>query len=278
MPENFEHLLKAPPVDTKFIFGRHHGRYKVKGYVIEARVALRSLLSSGPGAENKFLIISRARSGTSLLRDLLNSHPDINCEAEILASARLFPKTHIHHRVKKHDRPVYGAKILSYQMVQVHGIAEPEEFFRHFHDQGFKFIHLKRNTFWQTFSLFKATSTGVFHTDRHKVTKTKAVEVDIPDFIARLRWSDALLQYETAGLKDIDPLDIDYDTELSQPEFFQATAARIFDYLNVSEHPVETTLRKVLPTRPDDVILNFDALVAEIEREGLSHVLPSSED
>lgn len=275
MPKNFDHLLKAPPVDTQFIFGRHHGRYKVKGYVIEARVALRALLSRGAGAEKKFLIISRARSGTSLLRDLLNSHPDINCEPEILASGRFFPKAHVAHRVKKHTHPVYGAKILSYQMVQVHGIAEPEGFLQHFRDQGFQFIHLKRNTFWQAFSLLKATSTGVFHTDRHKVYKTRAIEIDIPNFIARLRWSDTLLQYEAAGLEHIDHLEIDYDSELSQPELFQATAAKIFNYLGVLEHPVETSLRKVLPTRPEDVILNFDALVAEIEREGLAHVLPA---
>ena len=275
MTENFEHLLKAPPVDTKFVLGRwHHGRFEARGYIIEARVALRALLSRGPGAEKKFLIISRARSGTTLLRDLLNSHSDIDCEGEILASGRLFPKTHVKHRIRKHRRPVYGAKILSYQMIQVHGITMPGPFLRHFHDQGFQLIHLKRNTFWQTFSLLKAGTTGVYHSDRHKVTKARAIEVDIPNFIDRLRWNDALLNYETAGLKDLPNLEIDYDTELSQPDLFQATATKIFNYLGVSDQPVETKLKKILPSEPGDVILNFGDLVKEIEREGLSHTLP----
>lgn len=273
--DNFEHLLKEPPVDTRYILGRHPGRFEARGYFNEARIALRALLSKGPGAEKKFFIISRARSGTTLLRDLLNSHPDIECEGEILKSGRVFPRAHINHRVRKHKHAIYGAKILSYQMIQVHGITEPAQFFGQFHNLGFQFIHLKRNTFWQTFSLFKAGTTGVYHSNKHQVTKARAIELDIPDFISRLRWSDALLQYETAGLKIIPHLEVDYDNELSQGEQFQATAGRISDFLGISEHPVETELKKILPTVASEVISNYDALIEAIDREGLSHVIPS---
>lgn len=276
MSEKFDHLLKAPPVDTVYALGRwHRKRVQPHGYVIEARVALRALLSRGPGAQKKFLIISRARSGTTLLRDLLNSHPDIDCEGEILESGRFFPKAHLAHRIRKTGSPVYGAKILSYQMIQIHRIADPGQFLGHFADKGFKFIHLKRNTFWQTFSLFKAGSTGVFHSSSGKKADTSAVEIDIPAFVARLEWSDALLKYETAGLKDLPHLEINYDTELSQPDYFQATAKKVFDHIGVSPMPVETKLKKLLPSSARDLILNYDDLVAEIERAGLSHVLPA---
>lgn len=275
MSEKFDHLLKSPPVDTKFVFGSwHRDRFRAKGYLIEAKVALRALLSAGPGSREKFLIVSRARSGTSLLRELLDSHPDINCEPEILASGRLFPKAHVAHRVKKSESKVYGAKILSYQMIQIHRIADPERFFGHFRDQGFKFIHLKRNTFWQTFSLLKAGSTGVFHSSSGKKADTSAVEIDVPNFVARLKWSDELLKYETAGLKTIPHLEIDYDSELAAPELLLTTASKVFAYLGVPDAPVESRLKKLLPSSARDLILNYDELAEAIEAAGISHVLP----
>ena len=108
----FDRVLAMPPVDTTYVAGRwHHDRVALGGYVIEARILLKSL--TVPRNRNKrFLIIGRARSGTTLLTRLLNSHssdpvrwrgPPQRKRAvpRIAAGTRLAGKS---------SAPVYGAK------------------------------------------------------------------------------------------------------------------------------------------------------------------------
>ncbi len=270
-------VMSAPPVDTTYVAGRwHHDRATLYGYWIEARVLASMLLQRQPGAENRFLIIGRARSGTTLLTDLLNAHLAVQCDREVLHFALARPAAHLERLAAKCPCGTYGAKLLSYQMVQVHRMADPRGFLAGLAGRGWRLIHLERDTFAQTLSLHKAQGSGRYHSDQGTRAKPSGPLVLEPeDFARRLEWNDLLLRYEHWCLQDLTHLHVSYDRDLATAEQQSAAMARIFDWIGVPDAPVQTTLEKVLPPDPTRLIANFDAVADAVRARGLGHLLPA---
>ena len=63
--------------------------------------------------KNNFIIFGQGRSGSNLLRTLLNSHPQIYCDIEIF-NHNLFTTFHDEHYFQHHADPVW-ARVSVYQ-------------------------------------------------------------------------------------------------------------------------------------------------------------------
>ena len=73
-----------PPVGDPYVLGRwHRDRVSARGYLLEARVALKALVVRG--RPERFLILARPRSGTTLLYRLLDQVPGLECDGEMEA-------------------------------------------------------------------------------------------------------------------------------------------------------------------------------------------------
>lgn len=268
-------VRQAAPVDTSYIAGRwHRDRLTHRGVWVEARVLGASLLAPRNREVRKFLIIGRARSGTTLLTQLFNAHADITCDREVLAKSVLNPVGYLERLAAKSTTPAYGAKLLSYQMAQVQRFRDPVGFLHRLSDRGFRFIHLTRHTFAQTLSLSTAQSRQVFHRREAGPAVARFV-VDIDDFLRRLEWSDMLLEYERYCLSDLPHAALSYEEDLLPAERHQATTDRLFDWIGVPHAPVAANLRKLLPDDPRALIENYDDLAQAMEDRGLAHLLPA---
>ncbi len=278
--------LSHAPVDTTYVAGRWHpARASLRGIWTEARVYAASLIRPANTHAEKFLILCRARSGSTLLTQLLNAHPDVTCDREVLARRVLAPRRYLRTLAHKNDKPVYGAKLLSYQMVQVQRFQAPRRFLAALHTDGFRFIHIERDSFAQTLSLSMAQSSKVFHQStkagvgkaQWQTAQTGArtpVTLDIDDFIRRLSWSILLLDYERYCLQDLPHLHLSYDTDLQDSGAHQATADRVCAWIQARPAPVSGALRKLLPSDPRAVIANYDALTARMAEAGLGDYIP----
>lgn len=270
-------LLDAPPVDTRYVWGLwHRDRATAWGAILEARVALRAAVTRGPGARRRFLVVGRARSGTTLLRSLLDAHPSVTCEGEVLHRVVLRPARHLKNLARKARTEAWGAKLLSYQMVQVHRLRDPAAFLGGLHARGFVLIHLERDTFAQCLSLLAAQGSGRYH-DRAGGAggaPRTGLLVDPADFAARLRWSAMLLRYERAALRDLPHVRVSYDDDLADPRAAGPTMARLFEAIGVPARPVRSDLRKILPAAPRDAVENYDAVARAVSETGLGHLLP----
>ncbi|MBW4710782.1 sulfotransferase [Roseobacter sp. YSTF-M11] len=291
MTDIIARTLSHAPVDTTFIAGRWHpSRASLGGIWTEARVWASSLVTPENKDIRKFLIFSRARSGSTLLTQLLNAHPDVRCGRELMSRRVLFPGRYFHNLARKSPTSAYGAKLLSYQMVQVQKLRNPVGFLDTLSQDGFQFIHLERQTFSQTLSLAMAQTSRVYHqkdsagTEGGKkgwtpqATQPAArtpVTLDIDDFIRRLEWSDMLLEYERHCLRDFPHLKISYETDLLDQTRHQAAADQVFDWIGMPSAPVSGGLRKILPSDPAQVIANYDDLVQRVAQRGLEHLLPA---
>ena len=267
-------IHRMPPVDTDFVAGRwHRDRVHPGGFLVEARVFLKSL--TVPRNDNRrFLILSRARSGSTLLTRLLNAHPRIHCDREVLHRNVLNPARHFERLAAKSPDPVYGAKLLSYQMVQVHRMRHPCRLLETLSRRGVTLIHLTRDTFAQTLSLAVAQRQGKFHSHKGARAPETRMTFEPADFLRRIAWNDALLAYERAALAGLAPLDVAYERDLASPERQQATLDRIAQALGCGPEPVSVSLRKILPDDPRAVIANYDEVSAALVAGGYGHLLP----
>lgn len=268
-------IARAAPVNATYAFGRFHpDRFTWRGYWTEARVLAASLLKSSIECREKFLIISRARSGTTLLSDLLGKHPDITSEREVLAKAVLSPRRHLERLARKSPTPVYGAKLLSYQMVQIQAFADPRGFLVDLKDAGWTLLHLRRESFAQTLSLVRAQSSSLYHSTAP--TARKAMSIDAAEFVRRLRWNARLAEYEAACLDGLSPIELVYERDLATPENQAATARQIFSKLGLEEIDVTSGLRKVSPSDPRHSLANYGAIAEAVRAAGLEALLPKS--
>lgn len=288
MNDIVQKCLNHPPVDTKYVAGRwHHSRASLQGFITEARVHLATALQPKNRDVKKFLIICRARSGSTLTTQFLDAHPEITCHREVLVNNVVSPRKLLDRLGTKCRTPVYGCKFLSYQMIQVHRMSDPGGFLEQVMKDGYQLMHLERDTFQQTFSLFMAQTRKLYHQsdgtmgpdawkrDKPAAAKIKAAELDVRAFVDRLEWSEMLLEYERFALKDLPHFKIDYDTDLKDAEAQKATALRIFDWLDLPPHDVPIAMKKVLSKNTRDMISNYDELADTMDKRGLSHLLPA---
>ena len=161
----------------------------------------------------------------------------------MLAKSVLDPVGHLERLAGKSTTRAYGAKLLSYQMVQVQRLRDPAGFLGTLAGRGFRFVHLTRDTFSQVLSLSTAQSRRVFHRAGDAPPVERLV-LDVEDFLRRLEWSDMLLEYERHCLAGLPVAEVSYEADLLPPERHQATADRLFAWIGVPSAPVAAGLRQ----------------------------------
>jgi LPS sulfotransferase NodH len=213
----------------------------------------------------RFVIVSLGRSGSSLLQELLNAHPDIRCEGEILARRARAPRLLVSRRAALSRKPAYGFKLLHYQLWQVQQV-EPANFLGWLRRRGFVLVYLRRhNLLRQALSNVSARRYGFHQRGRNVASARERIEVD-PDelgyWLDGLAADDAKYQDYLSGVPHIEVV---YEDDLIDEPSQQATVRRICAELGVTYAPVETDLVRLAPARIADLVSNYDDLVSALE-------------
>lgn len=253
--------------------GRHRDARTWQGYLVEARVTASAAIKARNKAVVKFLIVARARSGTTLLTDLLGAHPDITCDREVLAKKVIAPRRFLNTLAKKSTSSAYGAKLLSYQMILVQELRDPKAFLSELQEDGFRLIHLSRDTFAQTVSLTRAQASQLYHSERK--SGASAAVIDPDEFLRRLIWNAKLAEYENACLQGLEHLALRYEDDLASEAQQSETANRVFDFLGLPHASVLARLKKILPTDPQLALKNYSEISAKVTDAELGHLLPT---
>lgn len=257
------------PVGDPYVLGRwHHDRLTWKGYAFETRVFLKSLIRRND--TQRFLMLGRPRSGTTLLQRLLNQVPAIHCDGEVLHHAVLDPRGFLNRLAGIKTSRAWGCKLLSYQMLEVQRIPDPRGFLEGLREDGFRLIHVRRNSYDQALSLSVAQAGGEYHLGKGSDAPVRHLSLDPAGFVDQLRWNLAMLDYETRLLADLPHLVVDYDTDLKDRTRHQSTVDRICAWLGLASGPVAADLARTADRRRID---NLDALHAALRQAGLGAVL-----
>lgn len=261
----------APRVSKRaYKFGFHPDVFKPGGYMMEAKVLAKALTTPATDRK-KFLIFGRARSGTTLLKSLLDQVEDLTCESEMLHDGVFAPRRLLNGLARKANTSAYGCKLLSYQLVDVHRIRTPMRFFGQLQEDGFKLIHIRRNTMDQVLSLLTAMESRAFTPEELKKLGQADGTLHIAPELFRkaLSTNMAFLDLEQQIMDQFPHLTVDYEQDLDDPTSHQATVDKICNFLGVPATKVETTLKKRRAGKRADRFSNYAELFEIAQSLGL---------
>lgn len=217
--------------------------------------------------EKKFVIYTRGRTGSTVLSDLINCHPDIFCDVEIFnliysGSKIAFPMKYISScskRADMHGKKVYGFRVKISQLRIEHNYRNYDKILLRLHAEGWKFIYLKRINFLRhKISNILATETNVFHLKRNEKPHGKKLKADCELLMASIKFSEDIERTEEENLKHIPHLKLIYEDDISDSSKHQDTANKVFGFLGLGYHKVKTDYVKVIPDDLKMTLSNYE--------------------
>lgn len=234
--------------------------------LMEREYRLSARMRRSSMAERRFVIYSRGRSGSTLLVQLLNAHSSVQCDDEILnlPVALRDPATYVRDRAHLAHKPVYGFKLLSYQLPKLQNIEDQSAFLDDMQRDGFAIIYLyRRDLLRHAISNIMARQRGEFHrrADPDGAAK-KDKKATIPEDELR-RWLDSSRREQDVELGVMDGREatwVCYEDDLERQSAQADTMGRVFSALSVQDEPVASNLVKLTSDQLPSIIENYDEL------------------
>lgn len=212
--------------------------------------------------------LAQGRTGSDLSRSLLNSNPEIHCEAETLGDRVLFPMAFTEGRCALSPKNVYGFKVKTYQLTQDQQIRDPKQSMSDLYEQRWKIVHLKRR------NLLRQAISGFVLAHRkkptHRITdgalRLGEIYVDCDELVSKIKEREFYMVEEKEVLDSLPHMPVTYEDDLLRAENHQDTLDRIFDYLGVPSAPVKTDLAKITPAQLSDFVQNHEEVIRVISK------------
>ncbi len=221
-----------------------------------------------------FIILGQGRTGSTLLKSLLDSHSEIRCEGELFNShckyiqrplllrfLRWYPFPYLDYRKKRSMKPVYGCKILEQDQIKFFHTR-----IRQLQNKGWKIIHIRRkNVVRQVLSSLIAQKTTRWHRNEQE---------DIPVYSVRITASEVLpavvsllkaWEEESAFLTEIPHLSVLYEEDLQNEKDWDTTAEKLLNYLDLPWAQLSSNLVKTDSRPYSEIIENWDELRTGIQ-------------
>jgi hypothetical protein len=251
----------------------------LRRFLVETKAYKNTLFGKKPPI-NRFVIFAQGRTGSNLLETLVNSHPRIVCEGEILLRRYikvLYPKHYVAGRASAYPTDtVYGFRLQPYHL-NFHKLPV-QDFFSFLTNNNWKIIHLRRENFLRQIVSGKiANRKKVWHYHDNNIQKKELtmpqIEINVPQLLKSLEAKQVAFFEEKALLQSISHIEIVYEYDLLHPEKHQETANKIFTYLNLPTVEVATKLEKTPFQDLSKIIVNFQEVAEALKNTKYHHFL-----
>lgn len=260
---------------------RKYAKYHIGNFVVETG------LGSGRSDYEKFIILGLSRSGSNLLRDLLNAHSGIITFGELFRSDEALSwNCPVNDKLKSHskkvtsliqndpvklmDTVVFGkapkhVKALGFKLFYYHAQGPNLKLIWTYlrENESVKILHLKRTNLLKRYvSLVKAKNTNVWRDASGSKTSNITVTLDFDDclksFEEAVRWQEDYAEY----FHDHDCMDVIYEelaTDCRRP------MRRVQEFLNLQYEDVQPTIYKQSRQSLSESITNYSELKDKFE-------------
>ncbi len=232
-----------------------------------------------------FVIYGMERTGSSLLVNLLNSHPQIHCEGELFHLGHWRRPFYLLARMWQHhpmpyliyrqllmrvaaSKAVYGFKL--HTKLNGGQVADVPGFLRLWSERGWKVIHLERQSLLdQVISSLVAGQTKRYF--GHNGGPEPSMQVTIPEdrLRAALERAAQISQNNRRMLADIPHLVMTYEEDLARNSSWQATVTRVCSFLDLpSTTHVHSRVSKPWSRPYSEFVTNYAELIEMARQNG----------
>lgn len=221
------------------------------------------------------LIFAQGRTGTWLLHSLLNQHPELIFDKEVLEQPVLMPFRYMLARSRRAGELVYGCHVQPHHLIHRQEV-DPDRFIARVAGLGWRILHVTRHDIVrQSISAIVAVQRGRWVDCREGPTPQAPITIDIDAVLARIARREAHLAIEARIMTRHHHLHLVYEDDLCAAATHQATASKIFAYLGVPDHAVQATTARILPDRLETLVINHDQLMVNVA-QAFPHLMPGS--
>ena len=248
----------------------------------QKQLASERIQDRSPLDNRNFILVTTARSGSTLLKGHLNQHESIRCFGEIFKESFVNAKgwqrlsgdgaelKHLHQTdlvsfwkllVEKYklDKPVIGAKIFYYHR-------KDEEIWRYFASSRTPIIHLVREELIDSYLSRKlAAGIGIWKQPKKKKTGTeydRSISIDLADFQKYCMRIRGHIDRIKLLFRDNPFLEITYSSLVKDRE---KTMSAIYSFLGLPNQETSPRLIKQLKRPREDVISNWNEIASFIK-------------
>lgn len=234
----------------------------------EIHVYLIVLLKKSNKPLTKFVIAAQSRAGKTLLTDLLNSNPQIQCVKEILIFNVFSPKLVIKGLCALSKKNVCGFQLKISDLTKRQNIQDPKQFMLDLCKQGWKIIYIKRrNIFRQVVAAIIARAKNKYvYRLPDRPSKLEKTHIDCGKLIKKMEKQEMLLAKEEEILQNLPHIKLAYEDDFQKTEYHQRTADKVFEYLNVASVPASTNCVKATSGKLSDFIQNYEEVVQTVSK------------
>lgn len=220
-----------------------------------------------PFPDNKFVIYTRGRTGSTVLTDLLNCHPEIFCDVEIFnflysESKVSYPGLYIRSCSKRaaiNNRSTYGFKVKIAQLRHEHKYSDYEKILSDLNSDGWKFVYLKRDNFLRhKLSNIMSAQSQIFHIMNSDSIKPPKIRIDCISLLEGIKFAEEVEKTEKENLRNIPHLTLTYESDIIDNSKHQETADKVFRYLGLKSSRVSTNYKRIISDNLEDTIINYD--------------------
>jgi len=269
-------LYDSEQVNLYILLKKSKIKYEYMTRCMEMKYYINALIKTTNANSYRFVIFANRRTGSHLLTDLLNCHPEVTCEAEVFDPFMklrfkkvLFPNLYIKGRNSKYNTSTYGFNLKIYQLAEFLNIfhGDPRKFIINLYENGWKIIYIKRlNIIRQSISQITAEVRNHWHDQPHRPLIRSKVKIEPDTLICEIKASEKMLAEEEEILQVIPHLRMVYENDLLRAEYHQKTADMVFEYLGLSSEPVKAKLKKVSSHNLSDYIENYGDVVEVVNK------------
>lgn len=210
-------------------------------------------------------VVTTRRTGSELLVHLLDSHPQIRFESELLEYAPDFPRLFLRGRASAAAREgstVHGFKLTADNLERPVPIRQPGLFIDDLEHAGVTFVRLRRlDPIRQAISHERARVLGC----RHGASPEQRPSVRPADVISTMVWLEENERRLDRFLAGRAAHDLVYEHDLATPEQQARTTTLLFGALGVQPHEATSALRPSSPPAIEDMIANWNEVETALD-------------
>jgi len=227
----------------------------------------------GSGEYVKFIVISRSRTGSTLLINLLNSHPNICAEGEVFkfmnGDSQNKRWSEFFSKKNKTSKAV-GFKLFYYHPIDSNDNSVWDEIVK---NTDVKIIHLVRNQMLETYVsklIAEKTNNWSQRGGKAKSLAEKSVNVDIKECIKEFE-QIASWENDTRSMFGNHPFfELSYEELIGKREMMMN---EVSNFLDVKKFNFKSKLKKQNPENLSKLILNFKELETALTNTQYEYLL-----